>query len=82
MRRGRRAINHSLKSINLVQLSCQVRIRLLLLFLLIFAACVLRIASFVLGWRMGGRKLSKFVNWENGTRAVCNNCVNRAGNVH
>ena len=37
---------------------------------------------------MGGewaeqRKLSKFiVDWENGTRAACNNCANRAGNVH
>ena len=31
---------------------------------------------------MEERKLSKLVNWENGTRAVCNNCANRAGNVH
>ena len=28
------------------------------------------------------RKLSKFiVDWENGTRAACNNCANRAGNA-
>ena len=38
--------------------------------------------------RIGGewaeqRKLSKFiVDWENGTRAACINCANRAGNVH
>ena len=37
---------------------------------------------------MGGEwaeqsKLSTFiVDWENGTRVACNNCANRAGNVH
>ena len=37
---------------------------------------------------MGGewaeqRVLLKFiVNWKNGTWAACNNCANRAGNVH
>ena len=39
-----------------------------------------------MGGEWGGReqrKLSKcIVDWENGTRAACNNCANRARNVH
>ena len=31
----------------------------------------------------GTKQLSKFiVEWKNGTRVTCNNCANRAGNVH
>ena len=32
------------------------------------------------GWMMGGTK--KLAKWENRTRVGCNNCANRAVNVH
>ena len=67
-------------SARLLQLT--IRLNRLIKRLLLVAAWVLRTASFVLGrvWAENGRNKNIIVvDWENGTRAACNN---RAGNVH